>query len=48
MTTREPASDPAPTPGPLEPPIEPMLAKLAEELPTGDGLLFAPKWDGIR
>ncbi len=48
MTTREPTSDPAPTPGPLAPPIEPMLAKLAEELPTGDGFLFEPKWDGFR
>jgi len=33
---------------PLEPPIEPMLAKLATELPTGDGWLFEPKWDGFR
>ncbi len=33
---------------PFEPPIEPMLAKLATELPTGDGWLFEPKWDGFR
>ncbi len=32
----------------LKPPIEPMLAKLAEELPEGDGWLFEPKWDGFR
>jgi ATP-dependent DNA ligase len=32
----------------IQPPIEPMLAKLAEELPTGDGYLFEPKWDGFR
>jgi ATP-dependent DNA ligase len=32
----------------LEPPIEPMLTKLASELPTGDGWLFEPKWDGFR
>ena len=32
----------------IDPPIEPMLAKLADELPTGDGLLFEPKWDGFR
>ena len=32
----------------LEPPIEPMLATLADELPTGDGWLFEPKWDGFR
>jgi len=32
----------------LEPPVEPMLAKLAEELPTGAGFLFEPKWDGFR
>jgi ATP-dependent DNA ligase len=33
---------------PVEPPIEPMLAKLATELPAGDGWLFEPKWDGFR
>ena len=32
----------------IAPPIEPMLAKLAEELPTGDGWLYEPKWDGFR
>jgi ATP-dependent DNA ligase len=32
----------------VEPPIEPMLAKLVEEIPTGDGFLFEPKWDGFR
>ena len=30
------------------PPIEPMLAKIAEELPQGEGFLFEPKWDGFR
>lgn len=33
---------------PIEPPISPMLAKLAGELPPGDGWLFEPKWDGFR
>ncbi len=33
---------------PIAPPIEPMLATLAESLPTGDGFLFEPKWDGFR
>jgi ATP-dependent DNA ligase len=33
---------------PLTPPIEPMLAKLADELPQADGLLYEPKWDGFR
>jgi ATP-dependent DNA ligase len=33
---------------PIQPPIEPMLAKLASELPPGDGWLFEPKWDGFR
>ncbi len=33
---------------PFEPPIEPMLAKLAADIPTGDGWLFEPKWDGFR
>ena len=32
----------------LAPPIEPMLAKIAEALPTGDGWLYEPKWDGFR
>jgi ATP-dependent DNA ligase len=32
----------------IAPPIEPMLAKLATELPEGDGWLFEPKWDGFR
>jgi ATP-dependent DNA ligase len=30
------------------PPIEPMLAKIADALPTEDGFLFEPKWDGFR
>lgn len=33
---------------PIEPPVEPMLAKLASELPDGEGWLFEPKWDGFR
>ncbi len=33
---------------PFQPPLEPMLAKLATDLPTGDGWLFEPKWDGFR
>jgi ATP-dependent DNA ligase len=33
---------------PIEPPVEPMLAKIAGELPQGDGFLFEPKWDGFR
>lgn len=32
----------------LAPPIEPMLAKLADQLPTGGGFLYEPKWDGFR
>jgi ATP-dependent DNA ligase len=32
----------------IAPPIEPMLAKLTEDLPAGDGLLYEPKWDGFR
>jgi ATP-dependent DNA ligase len=32
----------------IAPPIEPMLAKLTEDLPVGDGLLYEPKWDGFR
>jgi ATP-dependent DNA ligase len=33
---------------PLIPPIKPMLAKLAREIPPGDGWLYEPKWDGFR
>ena len=36
------------SPFPIAPPIEPMLAKLATEVPDGDGFLFEPKWDGFR
>lgn len=32
----------------IDPPIEPMLAKTAESLPSGAGILFEPKWDGFR
>jgi ATP-dependent DNA ligase len=32
----------------IAPPVEPMLAKLAEDLPTGGGFLYEPKWDGFR
>ena len=30
------------------PPVAPMLATLARDLPTGDGLIYEPKWDGFR
>ena len=32
----------------IDPPIEPMLAKLADDLPGGEGVLYEPKWDGFR
>jgi ATP-dependent DNA ligase len=32
----------------IAPPVEPMLARLADELPHGDGYIFEPKWDGFR
>jgi ATP-dependent DNA ligase len=32
----------------LKPPIEPMLARLVDDLPAADGMLFEPKWDGFR
>jgi ATP-dependent DNA ligase len=31
----------------IAPPLEPMLAKLADELPSG-AFLYEPKWDGFR
>ena len=33
---------------PLSPPVEPQLARSARELPTGDGWVFEPKYDGFR
>jgi ATP-dependent DNA ligase len=33
---------------PIDPPVDPMLARLAAELPNGEGVLFEPKWDGFR
>ena len=33
---------------PIEPPFPPMEAKRAEAIPSGDGWLFEPKWDGFR
>jgi ATP-dependent DNA ligase len=45
-----PDIDPATPPSgfSIDPPIEPMLAKLASEMPAGEGWLFEPKWDGFR
>ncbi|MBG9389615.1 ATP-dependent DNA ligase [Caenimonas aquaedulcis] len=37
----------SPTAAP-RPPVVPMLAKIADELPQGEGFLFEPKWDGFR
>jgi ATP-dependent DNA ligase len=33
---------------PIDPPLEPMLAKAADGLPSDEGWLFEPKWDGFR
>ncbi len=33
---------------PIDPPVEPMLARASEALPTGEGWLYEPKWDGFR
>jgi ATP-dependent DNA ligase len=33
---------------PIRPPLEPMLAKPSDDLPSDDGWLFEPKWDGFR
>jgi ATP-dependent DNA ligase len=33
---------------PVQAPVSPMLAKLARELPVGDGWCYEPKWDGFR
>ncbi len=47
MTTDQPGPDAPPTFA-IAPPIEPMLARLAETLPSGERLLYEPKWDGFR
>jgi ATP-dependent DNA ligase len=33
---------------PLSPPFPPMEARSAQRIPTGDGWLYEPKWDGFR
>jgi ATP-dependent DNA ligase len=33
---------------PVNPTLLPMLAKRISELPTGDGFVYEPKWDGFR
>jgi ATP-dependent DNA ligase len=33
---------------PIEPPVAPMLAKPTPSIPTGDGWIYEPKWDGFR
>jgi len=33
---------------PVMPPLLPMLARRVTGVPTGDGFLFEPKWDGFR
>src|SRR5213596_426204 len=32
----------------LKPPLPPMEARLVEEIPTGGGWQYEPKWDGFR
>ena len=45
---RPPAADPLAAGFAIQPPVEPMLAKLADALPQGEGILYEPKWDGFR
>src|SRR5919199_1821788 len=33
---------------PFQPPLPHMLAKAVDEIPSGDGWLYEPKWDGFR
>ena len=33
---------------PVNPPVQPMLAKLSRDMPTRDGVMYEPKWDGFR
>src|SRR5512133_2303512 len=32
----------------LKPPLPPMEARLVDQIPTGDGWQYEPKWDGFR
>src|ERR1041385_6989938 len=32
----------------LKPPLPPMEARSVDEIPTGDGWQYEPKWDGFR
>src|SRR4030095_9701329 len=32
----------------LRPPLPPMEARLVDEIPTGSGWQYEPKWDGFR
>jgi ATP-dependent DNA ligase len=33
---------------PVKPPILPMLSKRVDDIPSGEGWIFEPKWDGFR
>jgi ATP-dependent DNA ligase len=33
---------------PVMPPVEPMLATAVPEIPTAEGMVYEPKWDGFR
>src|SRR5919202_276427 len=33
---------------PVQPTVAPMLAEVTRDLPSGDGWLYEPKWDGFR
>ncbi|MGI5862289.1 MAG: ATP-dependent DNA ligase [Myxococcales bacterium] len=33
---------------PVEPPLAPVLARLQGDIPSGEGWLYEPKWDGFR
>src|SRR5690242_17501367 len=33
---------------PFQPPLKHMLANAAPQIPTGEGWLYEPKWDGFR
>src|SRR5215208_6526058 len=33
---------------PIKPPYDPMEARTLDEIPTGEGWQYEPKWDGFR
>ncbi len=48
MSRRRPGAPASAGDPPVAPPLEPMLARAAEQIPSGPGWRYEPKWDGFR